>query len=234
MIAPVDEKIPRRPLYVEAVRSIRNAILRGSIPPGTRLHELELARRLDLSRGPVREALRQLEQEGIVVSSPHLGASVVSIDAADIEDAISIRTFLETLHSRDTVQRITTADLADLSDCVEQMREASSSGDAALVAETDFGFHERLLGISASPIVLQAWRTLAGRLRMSLAVSNVIYLREVGDVAETHRPVLEALQTRNALQVDLALAAHIEESRSILRQLLQSNQSVPPPAGKEG
>jgi DNA-binding GntR family transcriptional regulator len=182
----------------------------------------------------VREALRQLEQEGIVVSSPHLGASVVSIDAADIEDAISIRTFLETLHSRDTVQRITTADLTDLSECVEQMREASGSGDAALVAETDFGFHERLLGISASPIVLQAWRTLAGRLRMSLAVSNVIFLREVGDVAESHRPILEALQTRNALQLDLALAAHIEESRSILRQLLQSNQSVLPPAGKEG
>ena len=92
MSARVDERIPRRPLYVEAVRSIRNAILRGAIPPGTRLHELELARRLDLSRGPVREALRQLEQEGIVVSSPHLGASVVSIDAADIEYA-SLRTF---------------------------------------------------------------------------------------------------------------------------------------------
>jgi hypothetical protein len=81
----------------------------------------------------------------------------------------------------------------DIHRSVEQMREASGSGDAALVAETDFGFHERLLGISASPIVLQAWRTLAGRLRMSLAVSNVIFLREVGDVAESHRPILEAL-----------------------------------------
>ena len=234
MSAPVSEKIPRRPLYVEALRSIREAIVRGAIPPGTRLHELELARRLDLSRGPVREALRQLEQEGIVVSSPHLGASVVSIEAADIEDATSLRTVLETMHSRDTVQRMTSSDLAELSECVEQIREACRTGDAALVAETDFGFHERLLRISASPIVLQVWRTLAGRLRMSLAVSNVVFLREVGDVAESHRPILEALQTRNPLQLDMAVAAHVEESRSILRRLLQSGQSVSPAIGKDG
>lgn len=233
MSAPASEKIPRRPLYVEALRSIRESILRGAIPPGTRLHEAELARRLDLSRGPVREALRQLEQEGIVVSSPHVGASVASIDAADIEDATSIRTFLETLHSQATVQLLTDSDLADLAGHVDQIREACRSGDAALVAETDFGFHERLLRVSASPIVLRAWRTIAGRLRMSLAVSNVVFLREVGDVAETHGPIMEALRARSAQLLDAALAAHIEESRSILRQLLPSGQSSPPQSGKD-
>jgi DNA-binding GntR family transcriptional regulator len=231
--APASEKIPRRPLYVEALRSIRESILRGAIPPGTRLHEAELARRLDLSRGPVREALRQLEQEGIVVSSPHVGASVASIDAADIEDATSIRTFLETLHSQATVQLLTDSDLADLAEHVDQIRQACRSGDAALVAETDFGFHERLLRVSASPIVLRAWRTIAGRLRMSLAVSNVVFLREVGDVAETHAPIMEALRARSAQELDAALAAHIEESRSILRQLLRSGQSSPPQSGKD-
>jgi DNA-binding GntR family transcriptional regulator len=233
MSAPTSEKISRRPLYAEALRSIREAILRGDIPPGTRLYELELARRLDLSRGPVREALRQLEQEGIVVSSPHLGASVVSIDAAEIEDATSIRTFLETLHSDATIERLTDADLADLAACVEQIREASRSSDAALISETDFGFHERLLRIAGSPIVQQVWRMLAGRLRMSLALSNVIYLREVGDVAETHRPVMEALEARDAAQLDTALTAHIEESRTILRRLLDSRESPPTPNGKD-
>jgi DNA-binding GntR family transcriptional regulator len=229
---PASAKIPRRPLYVEALRSIREDILRGAIPPGARLRELELARRLDLSRGPVREALRQLEQEGIVVSSPHLGASVVSIDAADIEDATSIRTVLETLQSEATVQRLTDADLDDLTACVDQIRAACRSGEAVVVAETDFGFHERLLRVAASPIVLQAWRILAGRLRMSLAVSNVVFLRKVGDVAETHRPIMEALQARDAQQLDTALAAHIEESRAILRQLLQSDESARAQSGK--
>ncbi|MDP9257862.1 MAG: hypothetical protein M3Q31_15085, partial [Actinomycetota bacterium] len=78
-----------------------------------------------------------------------------------------------------------------------------------------------------------AWRTIAGRLRMSLAVSNVIFLREVGDVAETHRPIMEALRARSAAQLDTALAAHIEESRSILRELLESSGSAPAPSGKD-
>jgi DNA-binding FadR family transcriptional regulator len=69
---------------------------------------------------------------------------------------------------------------------------------------------------------------------MSLALSNVIFLREVGDVAESHRPILEALQMRSPLQLDKALAAHVEESRSILRRLLESGQSVSPESGAEG
>jgi len=224
---------PRRPLYLEALESIRTAILSGAIRPGERLREPELARQLDLSRGPVREALRQLEREGIVESRPHLGASVVSLDGAAIEDATSIRIFLETLHLKETVRRLTDADVADLSARVQVMQAAAAAADAALLVETDFGFHERLLRISASPVMLQVWHSLAGQLRMSVALSDEIYLYEVGDVGESHRPILESLQARDVAGLRGAIREHVGQSRAILRRLLDPDQAAPPSTREE-
>ncbi len=225
MTAPIIAA-PRRPLYLEALESIRAAILSGAIRPGERLREPELARQLDLSRGPVREALRQLEREGIVESKPHLGASVVSLDGAAIEDATSIRVFLETLHLTETTRRRTAADVADLSARVEVMRAAAAAADAALLADADFGFHARLLRISASPVMLQVWHSLAGQLRMSLALSDEIFLHEVGDVGESHRPIMESLQVGDASRLRKALREHVDQSRAILRRLLEPDQAA--------
>ena len=182
--------ITRRSLYEEALIAIRTAILRGHFAPGERLYGPDLAGELGLSRGPVREALHKLEQEGIVVSSPHQGSSVVTLDDDEIGDAIRLREYLETLRCPAVVRAVDDAVLAQLEADVEAMRGAVAAGDYAALAEADFAFHDRLLAVGRSPLARRVWRSIAGQLQLSLAVTAPVFLGERGDVADEHAPIL--------------------------------------------
>lgn len=216
--------VARRPLYEEALLAIRAAILRGSFAPGERLYGPDLAGRLGLSRGPVREALNKLEQEGIVVSNPHHGSSVVRIDDAELYDAIEIREFIETLHCDRLIGSLTDDDLVALEVKVDEMREAGARGDAAALAEADYEFHERLISIGGSQLMHRVWRSIGSVLQMSLAVSDAVFLRAHGDVAREHQPILDALRARDAQLLETALREHLG---SVAPLLSQAEQSAP-------
>ena len=227
------QNVPRRPLYQEAVKELRAAILGGAFAPGERLREAELARLLNLSRGPVREALRQLEQEGFVRAIPHVGVSVVSLDLGEIEDVLSMREFIETFKCEQTVKNLTEDDLAMLTELVERMKLAASEGDGALVSDLDVEFHELLVSKAASRVVESVWRSLAGQIRIHLSFSDPVFLREFGDVGESHRPILEALTQRAPTQLRTALRGHVDESRVALRRLLSGQGDGPRAAAQE-
>lgn len=216
------QQIPHRPLYKEAVNELRAAILGGVFRPGERLRESDLARQLNLSRGPVREALRQLEQEGIVTAVPHVGVSVTMLDLEEIEDVMSMREFIETFKCEKTIRNVTDDDLTELQRLVEEMKAAAAGGDGVLVSELDVRFHELLVSKSASSAVKGVWRSLAGQIRIQLSFGDPVFLREFGDVGESHRGILEALAARDARALRKALHAHVEESRLALRRLLSS------------
>lgn len=206
----------RRPLYEIAADAIRSAIVRGLFAPGQRLYEPDLARELGLSRGPVREALRKLEQEGIVTSSPHLGAMVVRLDDREVQDALAIREFLETLDCARAAAVVTDEELAELDRCVERIAAASVAGDVAELAEADLAFHSVLIAVGGSGLAQRVWRSLAGLLRISLAVTNPIFVRQDGDIAENHRQVLTALRSRDAAALEQSLRAHLGNVRPLL------------------
>ena len=109
----------------------RTGILTGEIAPGTRLLEVPLANELGVSRGPVREALRQLEQEGLVEFFPHRGAVVVGVAEAEVETIYGIRALLEGRAFARACRVVTDDDLDALADMVERMIEASEAGDVA-------------------------------------------------------------------------------------------------------
>jgi DNA-binding GntR family transcriptional regulator len=216
------QQIAHRPLYKEAVSELRAAILGGVFRPGERLRESDLARQLNLSRGPVREALRQLEQEGIVTALPHVGVSVTLLDLDEIEDVMSMREFIETFKCEQTIRKLTDDDLAELRRLVDEMKAAAVDGDGVLVSELDVAFHELLVSKTASSAVKTVWRSLVGQIRIHLSFSDPVFLREFGDVGESHRGILEALEARDARRLRKALKAHVEETRLALRRLLGS------------
>jgi DNA-binding GntR family transcriptional regulator len=205
--------LTRTTLYHEAVQELRNAILGGVFSPGERLREQELARLLGLSRGPVREAIRQLEQEGIVIAQPHVGVSVVAFMADEIRDAFAIREFIETSCAPEMVANLGDEDHRRLSELVELMQEAAAARETARLAELDVAFH-RLLLRPASTVARRVWASVEGPIRMYLSRSDEIFLREVGDVGESHRPILEALLARDPARLRAALSAHVQESRA--------------------
>lgn len=194
------------------VRALRRAIEVGELAPGDRLVERDLAERMGISRGPVREALRQLEQEGLVVSYPYRGTVVAEISAEEVEHLlVPLRLVLERFAVRHALARLTAADLSTLATLAATMRSAARSGDRAAVVETDVAFHELLLERASQPHALQVWRTIAPRIR-------AYFHRDTGrhetleEIADGHDELLSALQGGNLGEVEAVLARHIEET----------------------
>ncbi len=197
------------------VRALRRAIELGELAPGDRLVERDLAARMGISRGPVREALRQLEQEGLVVSYPYRGTVVAEISAEEVEHLlVPIRLVLERFAVRHALARLSSADLMTLASLASSMRAAAQSGDLATVVETDVAFHELLLERADQPHALQLWRTIAPRVR-------AYFHRDTGrhetleEIADGHDELLTALRGGDVDEVEAVLARHIEETLAL-------------------
>ncbi|MBM7783726.1 GntR family transcriptional regulator [Tenggerimyces flavus] len=194
------------------VRALRHAIEVGSLAPGDRLVERDLAERMGISRGPVREALRQLEQEGLVVSYPYRGTVVAEISAEEVEHLlVPLRLVLARFAVRHALARLTPADLSTLASLASSMRAAARVGDRAVVVETDVAFHELLLERAEQPHALQVWRTIAPRVRAYFHRDTGRY-ETLEEIADGHDELLAALRGGDLGEVEAVLARHIEET----------------------
>jgi DNA-binding GntR family transcriptional regulator len=172
---------------------LRRAIVEGPYQAGDRLVELDLAAQLGTSRGPVREALRQLEQEGLVVSYPYRGTLVATVSQEEIEEVlVPTRVIIERFAFQRAIHLLSDQDFQALAALVGQMREAGRAGDADQLADADLRFHELVIARSGQTHCLQLWRTIQPRVRA--------YFRRdapghVGpdSVADQHQSLLDAL-----------------------------------------
>src|ERR1700733_6854272 len=136
------QSVKRRSLADEVTDQIRDMILAGRLKPGDRAGEAEISQRLRVSRGPVREALVRLEQEGLVVSEWHRGALVVDLTRKDVVELATLRTALEEVAVAEASREATEKDLAQLRDVVEQMRSARERGSDESLVRLDVEFHD--------------------------------------------------------------------------------------------
>lgn len=137
-----DEFLPLRDLVF---KKLRKEILTGTIPPGEHLLELEIAARLGVSRTPVREAMRMLELEGLVVMLPRRGARVSHITEKDMLDVLEIREDLDALCARLACERITAEEKDELKKACHAFEKAVSTADSRKIAEADVAFHDVIL-----------------------------------------------------------------------------------------
>ncbi|MBB6569120.1 GntR family transcriptional regulator [Kribbella sandramycini] len=199
----------RRALVVQA---LRRAIETGEFQPGDRLVERDLSAQMNISRGPLREAMIQLEQEGLITTYPYRGTVVAEISAEEVEKVlVPIRLTLERFAVGHALQRLTDADLAELQGQIGAMRQAAAAGDVTGVVETDMRFHEILLERAEQPQCLQIWRTIAPRVRAYFH-RDAYRHGELANVAHGHDALLEALRRRDPAEVDAILQAHINET----------------------
>jgi DNA-binding GntR family transcriptional regulator len=190
-------------------RALRDAITSGRYQPGDRLVETELATQLGTSRGPVREALRQLENEGLVMSFPYRGTEVLGVSQEEIEQVlVPIRLTLERFAFAKALPKLTDADLDALAGLVERMRSASGAGAADELAEADIRFHELVLERSEQLHCLQVWRTLQTRVRAYFRRDAPAH-RSSDEIADQHQRLLEALASRHEQRVLAELNSHI-------------------------
>jgi DNA-binding GntR family transcriptional regulator len=210
----------RRVLRHEILLGLRSGILSGEIPHGTRLLEIPLSTELGVSRGPVREALRQLEQEGLVEFFPHRGAVVVGVADAEMDAIYGIRALLEERAFARACRVIDAEELDALAETVERMIQASEAGDAAAVTEHDMRFHGRVVELSGFQYLRRLWTRIDGVVRLRAA--RDAERPEVADAARArdwlmapsieHRDLVDALRTRRPATAAKAARMHISHA----------------------
>jgi DNA-binding GntR family transcriptional regulator len=188
---------------------LRTEIVSGRLKPGDRIVEEEVAEQLKVSRGPVREAFRQLEQEGLVFSYPYRGTEVLGVSQEEVEEIlVPIRLTLERFAFRHALPRLTAADLDELATLVTAMQRAAAEGDLDQLAEDDVLFHELVIARSGHPHCLQIWKTIEPRVRAHFRRDAPVHPSPF-ELPDEHQELLDALGTRDEATVIAVLERHI-------------------------
>jgi len=198
----------RGPRHHVVVEALRDEIVSGRLAPGERLIEERLSTELGTTRGAVREALRRLEHEGLVMSFPYRGSVVLGVSEEEVHEVLMpIRVTLERYCFSKALPLLSRDDFAELGKCVWSMEEAARGEDLNRIVEADLAFHETVLERAHQSHALQIWRSIAPRIRAYFLRYGKI--RGLDLIVDEHRELLAALQTRDPELVLPLLHEHI-------------------------
>lgn len=204
----------RRGLAEEVADRIREAIFAGGYPPGAQLREVELAGALEVSRGPVREALLRLEREGLVHSAWHRGTTVTTLSPADVAELDSLRGALERLAVERVVAHATDADLAAIAAAADRMGRTS---DVYALVRQDVEFHDAVYAAAHHARLASAWAAIRSQVHLFLltrvGVSTEGYRTLIPD---EHRELVAALRSRDAEAALDLFATHRRHALDVL------------------
>ena len=198
----------------EIWKELRRRILRGHLAPGARLVELEIAGETGASQASVREALHLLERDGLVVRRGRCGTFVTEVTEDGMRQIFQVRVMVETFAIRRAVEYVTVSQIAELRLLVERMRKAGQAGDAVRLVETDMAFHERLLVWSEETTLLRVWALLHAQLERFLVTQDLRNFTDLTEVADSHLPVIAALESGNAQVAAERLEYHMRRGIS--------------------
>jgi len=193
---------------------LRSGILEGRFPPHTQLAEVELARQLQVSRGPIREAMQRLIQEGLLRAERNRGVFVVELGLDDARDVYLARGVIERAAAAIVAKQRPEAALTELEEIVDQLA-ASLGGAWTEVIAHDLAFHQTLVEAAGSPRLSRMFRTLVAETRLCLIRLEPFY-QEGTEVVEEHRAIAEALRSGNRRRVEGLLQVHMDEAAARL------------------
>jgi DNA-binding GntR family transcriptional regulator len=206
---------------------LRDAIVRGAIRAGSQLSESELALQFGVSRGPLREAMQRLVQEGIVRSERNRGLFVIVLDDDDVDDIYTARSAVEGAALSLALRRDGAHAAASLAVVCEEMRLAAARGDGQGVSDADLRFHETLVAEAASQRLTRMHRTLLVETRMCLTALEESR-RPPSDVVDEHQEIVKAMQDGDQARALQLLDAHMDDARARLSRRGSEDDSMPP------
>lgn len=209
-------RITRESTASVIARQLRNAIIHGSVEPGAQLGETELANRLGVSRGPLREAMQRLVQEGLLRSEPNRGLFVIELTADDVEDIYRARTAVERAAVAAILECDPEGSIASLRKAHEAMTRAAKRSDAKALSDADLSFHQALVTEAASPRLKRMHDTLLAETRMCLTALELTDYLPVDIVAE-HGEIVAAIEARDKRRLERLLTSHTDDA---LRRLV--------------
>jgi DNA-binding GntR family transcriptional regulator len=197
-----------RPMLRDQIKDvIIERILDGSYAPGERIVEIRVAQEFGVSQAPVREALRELELLRLVVSEPFRGARVREVTPQELAEIYPVRAALEEVAARGAVAALE-GRVDGLEAELDGMRRAARAGDIQAFVDHDVAFHRQIVEASGNRTLQELWRSLHVDLRTTITL--IKRAADLGDVAESHVPVMEALRSGDAERSATAVRDHIE------------------------
>ncbi|WP_193043807.1 GntR family transcriptional regulator [Mycolicibacterium baixiangningiae] len=208
-------RLEKTSLREQALTALRRAITTGQLTPGTHLVETELSEALQISRGTLREAMRQLQQEGLISAGARGRLSVRHLDAKEIRDIFEVRAALESLAARLVASHTDRSEaVAALRHAVEEMgRWAASNLEDRI--EADLRFHRTLCHLSGNETLLHSWSSLEGSIRMSIMFAGVDRALKNMD-ARRHLEIVDAIEAGDGDAAAATVREHMAGAASVL------------------
>ena len=208
-------RLEKTSLRQQALNALRRAITTGQLPPGTHLVETELSDALHISRGTLREAMRQLQQEGLISAGARGRLSVRHLDLKEIKDIFEVRAALESLAARQLASRPDRAEsVTALRHAVEEMDRWSASNLEDRI-EADLRFHRTMCHLSGNETLLHQWSSLEGSIRMSIMYAGVDRALKNMDV-KRHSEIVDAIESGGADKAAATVRDHMAGAAKVL------------------
>ncbi len=213
----INEYLPLRDIVFQ---TLRKAILTGELEPGERLMETQLGEKLGVSRTPIREAIRKLELEGLVVMVPRKGAQVAQFTEKDIKDVLEVRAALEALAAKLACTRMDDRSFLRLQLIITEYDYAARDNDMEMMIEKDIEFHEAVFAATQNDKLSQMFNNM----REQVDRYRIAYLKHTENsvaVIEEHTQILDALKARDVVRAEELSANHIRKQCEAIMQSLR-------------
>ena len=212
------------PLRDVVFNTLRQAILRGELKPGERLMEIQLANKLGVSRTPIREAIRKLELEGLVLMIPRKGAEVAEISEKTLRDVLEVRKALEELAVRLACDKITEEEIKELEKCAADFKKILKSNDITEVAEADVRFHDVIYMATDNQKLI----TLLSNLREHMYRYRVEYLKDQTaheQLLREHEEIVKHIRKRNKEEAVQIVCYHIDNQVDAVSDVIRTKHN---------
>ena len=207
------------PLRDVVFQTLRQAILKGELKPGERLMELQLAAQLGVSRTPIREAIRMLEQEGLAVTMPRKGAEVAKMTLKGMEDVLEIREALDILACQLACDRITDDLLKTLEEKKKAFEASLETKDVKVIADADISFHDVIYEATGNPKLV----IMLNNLREQIYRYRVEYIKKTENypiLIKEHEAIYQALLKRNKEAARASISNHVENQANAVKEVI--------------
>lgn len=211
------------PLRDVVFNTLREAILRGDLVPGERLMELQLASKLGVSRTPIREAIRMLEQEGLAITIPRKGAIVAGMTEKDMQDVLEIREALEELSVQVACDKITDEQIAMLRETMENFKESLESGNIKRMAEADVEFHNVIYQATDNPKLIN----MLSNLQEQMYRYRVEYLKNPDNhdqLLQEHEAIYKGILEKDKYGVTQMIRRHISNQVDVVKHIIRDQE----------
>ena len=206
-------------------RRIREAILAGKLPPGSRIREITVSEQMGVSRGPVREAFRMLEEQGLITSSRYRGSRVATLSATEAEEIYTLRAQLEAYALELAAKRFTDAHIAGKQAAVDGMRAGAARQDYLVASKSDLKFHSVIWEASGHGLLRSILHNLRTKIELLLAYDHRL-VENRAQVLQDHQIIIDQLGAGNVTQAVELLRGNILKAGTLIVARLRGTEVV--------